>query len=317
MIQVQYECQGSNGERGVLVVRGGFWTGDECVFEFCETLRGTNGVVRCDWRRPGPHFEVHAGDPSHPDVRQVLDLCGQLLLPFHQAAFADVSDEELRAIYAGAYHADQNYSTNFEFETRYKRRIVDALIDIVRPTKILDAGCSAGEVVRQLRARGVDAHGFDLCADLDAIAYPEVRGYLRQGNVTAIPYGPEDGFDTLLALDVFEHIPESRLPAMIDDFARLGVRRVVALIALCEFQYLGHITLRPLHWWDQVFGSRYRRCQDGEVMGAMARAFDADPGKCFAIYELVEDPVAIPAPSATVPAARHTRVTGSVPSPSC
>jgi len=290
VIEVQYNIHDSHGVPGALFVRGGIWAENECVFEFTETLRGVSGTARCDWRRPSPHIEVHIGDTSDPETQNLLQHLGQLLLPFHTNAFDDVTDEDLARLYAGDYHASQNYSTNFEFETAYKKRIVDTLIEVTQPRKLLDAGCSAGEVVRQLRSRGVDAHGFDLCSDLDEIAYPEVRDYLRQGNVTAIPYGPEDGFDTLTALDVFEHVPEAQLPQMIDEFARLGVRRIVALIALCEFQYVGHLTLRPLHWWDQVFGKRYRRCQEAKVLGAMARNFAAEPGKYLAIYDLVQVP---------------------------
>jgi hypothetical protein len=144
--------------------------------------------------------------------------------------------------------------------------------------------------VRQLRARGVDAHGFDLCADLDRIAYPEVRGCVRQGAVTAIPFGPDDGFDTLTAFDVFEHIPEDRIPAMVDEFARLGVRTVVALIAQSEFQYKGHLTLRPLTWWDRALAPRFRRRHDAHTLSTMARDFAGDPAKYLAVYDLVEVP---------------------------
>lgn len=290
MIEVGYEVRDARGGEGRLIVRGGIWAGDECVFEFTETLRGVSGTVRCDWRKPTPHIEVHSGDPRGPEATALLQQLGQLLLPCHSGAFTGVTDEALAELYAGDYHASQGYSTNFEFETRYKQRIVDTLLRITDPGKVLDAGCSAGEVVRQLRARGIDAHGFDLCRDLASIAYPEVKEFLRQGSVTAIPFGPDDGFDTVTAFDVFEHVPEDRIPAMIGEFARLGVRRIVALIALCEFQYAGHVTLRPLHWWDRQFGTRYRRCGDGSTMAEMARSFDADPGKYLAIYELAEVP---------------------------
>lgn len=294
MIEHHYTISDRQGRRGALILRGGIWAGDECVFEFTETIGGVSGTARCDWRRPAPLLEVHIGDTDDQQVQLLLQQLGEVLLPFHTGAFDGVGDAELARLYAGEYHAAQNYSTDFEFETSYKQRIVATLMQVAPPQKLLDAGCSAGEVVRQLRRRGVDAHGFDLCPDLDAIAYPEARPFVRQGGVTAIPYGPEDGFDTLTAFDVFEHVPESQLPAMIDEFARLGVRRVIALIALSEFQYLGHITLRPLHWWDQQFGRRFRRCRDATILGTMARNFGADPAKYLAIYELVDAPAEPP-----------------------
>ncbi|MBL8729013.1 MAG: class I SAM-dependent methyltransferase [Planctomycetes bacterium] len=290
MIEVVYDFTDAHGEAGRLLVRGGIWAGDECVFEFVETLRGTSGTARCDWRRPAPHLEVRHGDGRDPAVRRVLQQLGDLLLPFHSGAFAGVSDAALAELYAGSYHADQNYSNGHRFETWYKGRIVDSIVRLLAPRKLLDAGCSAGEVVRQLRARGVDAHGFDLCADLDDIAYPEVRDFVRRGSVTTIPFGPEHGFDTLTAFDVFEHIPEDRIPAMVDEFARLGVRTVVALIAQCEFQYKGHLTLRPLTWWDRALAPRFRRRHDARTLSTMARDFAGDPGKYLAVYDLVEVP---------------------------
>lgn len=293
MIEVAYDLTDRHGNTGRLIVRGGIWVGDECVFEFVETIRGTSGTARCDWRRPAPHIDVLHGDGNDPDVRAVLLFLGEQLAPFHSGAFAGVTDAELAQLYAGQYHADQNYSNGHQFETWYKARIVDSITRLLQPKKLLDAGCSAGEVVRQLRARGVDAHGFDLCADLQQIAYPEVRAFVRQGSVTAIPYGPEDGFDTLCAFDVFEHIPEDRIPAMVDEFARLGVRRVVALIALCEFQYKGHITVRPLTWWDRALAPRFRRRHDARTLAAMANDFAADPGKYLAVYDLVQVPALV------------------------
>lgn len=289
MIEAAYEFHDASGS-GRLIVRGGIWCGDECVFEFVETLRGTSGTVRCDWREAAPRIEVRHGDGRDPAVRAVLLQLGELLRPFHRDAFAGVGDEELAQLYAAPYHSDQNYSNDHPFEARYKARIVDSIVRLLAPRKLLDAGCSAGEVVRQLRARGVDAHGFDLCADLDRVAYPEVREFVRRGSVTTIPFGPDDGFDTLTALDVFEHIPEDRIPAMVAEFVRLGVRTVVALIAQCEFQYKGHLTLRPLTWWDRLLGPRFRRRHDAHTLSAMARSFDADPGKYLAVYDLVEVP---------------------------
>lgn len=293
MIEVAYGIHDRHGAPGRLIVRGGIWAGDECVFEFVETLRGTSGTARCDWRQPAPRIEVVHGDGNDPDVRAVLLQLGELLLPFHSGAFAGVGDDALAQLYAGHYHADQNYSNGHQFETWYKGRIVDSITRLLAPAKVLDAGCSAGEVVRQLRARGVDAHGFDLCPDLATIAYPEVRPFVCEGSVTAIPFGPEHGFDTLTAFDVFEHIPEDRVPAMVDEFARLGVRRVVALIALCEFQYKGHLTLRPLTWWDRAFGPRFRRRSDARTLGAMATDFGGDPGKYLAVYDLVQVPALV------------------------
>src|SRR6185503_4145380 len=72
--------------------------------------------------------------------------------------------------------------------------------------KCVIAGCSNGELVRQCRAAGLDAHGFDVIPNIKEIAFPEVRNYLKHGSLTSIPYSREDGFETLIAIDVLEHI---------------------------------------------------------------------------------------------------------------
>jgi len=168
--------------------------------------------------------------------------------------------------------------------------MLDQVLLLCEPGKALDAGCSAGETVRQLRARGIDAWGFDLCLDLNEIAYPEVRDVLRVGSVTEMPFTPEDGFDTLLALDLFEHIPEHRVPEMVLEIERLHVTQVVAHIALCEFQYPGHQTLRPLSWWDRQMAKSFRRISP-ETAGDVAAAFQGDPSRSLRSYERIAVPV--------------------------
>jgi len=304
MIEVGYEVTDSRGAKGRLMIRGGNWAGDECVFEFTDTLFGLLGTARCNWRHTAPRLEVHAGDPSQPEARAMLQKVSEMLLPFHTGAFRDVTDAELAALYAGDYHRSQNYATNSDFETNFKRAFVNLLLHVTKPRKVLDAGCSAGEVVRQLRERGVDAWGFDLCRDLDAIAYPEVAPYLRQGDMAAIPFGPEDGFDTVLALDVFEHLPEHRIADMLAEFVRLGVKRVLARIAVCEFQYEGHITLRPLTWWDEQLQPFFRRRSERESCAHTATVMNATPSLYLVIYELVETPTVV-MPQRTTPMPAH------------
>src|SRR5690606_16991268 len=122
---------------------------------------------------------------------------------------------------------------------------------------------------------GIDARGFDVCPDVAAHADPSVAPFLRSGPLAAIPYGPEDGLDTLLALDVFEHIPEHLLGPMVGEFARLGVRRIVTRIALCEFHLPGHVTLRPLSWWDRQLAPWFHRTAPAHA-AELAAACDAD-----------------------------------------
>ncbi len=286
MIQVVYQiAEPGTGRQGHLRIAGGIWVGEQCVFEFSESLYGLTGTACCDWRQPEATLTVHEGDPERPEAEALLTKIRTLLLPFHRSAFRNVTKEQLTAFYGGDYHRTMNYAVDSAGERAFKRLVVDQVLTLGAPGKLLDAGCSAGEVVRQLRERGIDAHGFDLCSDLDRIAYPEAAPFVRQGSATAIPYGPEDGFDTLLALDVFEHIPEHQVATMVGEFARLGVQRVIAHIALCEFEYPGHLTLRPLSWWDRQMEPWFVRT-DPANRPAMVGACGGDPSRYLRVYEL-------------------------------
>ena len=313
MIEVRYEIAGADGRKGMLRVAGGIWSGDQCVFEFADTVAGIAGTATCDWRCPAPRLDVHDGDASTPFARKLLAQLATLLAPFHRGAFADVDDRALRALYDGDYHHRMNLANGNANETAFKQHMLAQLFELGPLGKVLDAGCSAGEVVRQLRARGVDAHGFDLCEDLARIAYPEVAPFLRQGSVDAIPFGPEDGFDTVIALDVFEHVPERTVPAMVAELARLGARRLVAHIALVEFQYPGHLTLRPMSWWDRQLAPHFVRVTPPGFANADA-GFSADPGRYLRVYELVGVPAACgPVPNRNGSGSSAARVVRSRP----
>ena len=104
----------------------------------------------------------------------------------------------------------------------------------------------------------MDAGGFDVIPNIREIAFPEIRDYVRCGSLTEIPFSSDDAFDTLVAIDVLEHIPERDLPLMVKEWCRIGVRQLVLLINLNQFWFPGHITLRPLSWWSNCFQPHFR-----------------------------------------------------------
>lgn len=254
-----------SGQEQTLRLHGGLWVGEECVFEFSAPGRGMEGVVRADWREPGPRIELTSGSVRDPGDAAVLAAVRELVRPFHTGAFADLDEAALADLYAAGYHQEMGYATGNDVEAQRKARIADLTVRLTRPRKVLVAGCSAGECVRQLRARGVEAFGFDVCEDLERIAYPQARPYLRRGSLTEIPFAAEDGFDVITAIDVFEHVPEHDVPRMVEELARLRPRYVVALIAHCEFLYPGHVTLRPLSWWERALAPAFHRVPNREL----------------------------------------------------
>ncbi|MCL6649325.1 MAG: glycosyltransferase [Chloroflexi bacterium] len=92
------------------------------------------------------------------------------------------------------------------------------LVDCSPGQRVLDLGCGRGEVVWHLARAGVDAHGADFSRDALFIAR-ELRGQgarapqLEAATATALPYRDES-FDTVLMLDLVEHLyPEELLAA--------------------------------------------------------------------------------------------------------
>ncbi len=270
----------------VIALRGGQWVGDECVFEFTATGAAAAGVARCNWTLPQPEFELVDGRRDEPSTAAILDKLSVLLSGFHRGAFAGITDQQLESLYSGSYHAQMGYAVGSAQEAQRKGHIADLVLRLTSPRKVLVAGCSAGECIRQLRARGVEAFGFDIARDVEQLAYPDVRPWVRRGSVTAIPFAAADRFDVLTALDLFEHVPEDRIPSMSSELVRLGIRDVVALIAHCEFQYPGHVTLRPLSWWEQALAPAFRRVPHAELPDPwpVVEPGSSDPTKLLRVF---------------------------------
>lgn len=282
------------GEKHPAILAGGIWHGDVLLYDFSLMHQGIAGRMECDWRSNGPVYHLEEGEVTSDEQRRVLDELSQAMKPCFQGAFRGITDEQLAQLYPGTYHEGSGYCDEESMiEKEFKGAIAEMVVRTLQPKKVLDAGCAAGLLVREMRNRGVETYGFDHCPDLGRIAVPEVAPYLRQGSVTKMPYGPEDGFDTLLCIDVFEHIPEDRVPEMVAEFDRLGVKNLAVHISHTELEHFGHITLRPLSWWDQQLGPKFRRVtSNGGPLLALPLPYD--PKRVLRVYQRVEAPVELP-----------------------
>lgn len=285
----------ATGATDLLLLSGGLWHGDVFLYDFSFAALGLAGRIECDWRETGPRYLLDQGDANDPRVQAGLRRVTEVLRPFFRGTFVGATDEQLAALYPGDYHQRSGYTDSEPnpIEAEFKGAIADLVVRTLRPRKVLDAGCAAGLLVREFQRRGVEAHGFDHCPDLAQIAIPDVAGNLRRGSMTAIPYGPEDGFDTLVCIDVFEHVPEDRVPQMVKEIDRLGVKFLALHIVHAELEHFGHITLRPLSWWDRQLGPVFRRAQTtgGPLL---ALPCPLDPRRVLRIYQRVEVPVEVP-----------------------
>lgn len=158
---------------------------------------------------------------------------------------------------------------------RARSRLVLALLGrlgVRPPSRILDAGCGWGVTLEALEARGYQASGLDVSRRaLEAIDRPErrlieadlSRDWPTQGNSEIFgervanspektftrPGHPPEIFDTVLALDVIEHLDDDRgAVARLAQLVRPGGYLIVSVPALPEL----------FNEFDRVQGHRRR-----------------------------------------------------------
>jgi hypothetical protein len=249
-----------NGRQGRVELIFGEWRDSHIDITFRDRLHRNSGVIRFNGQNGGSLVKTsrqYTGEFEDP--KQFNDYFGSIVGSFANAfTFGWSPPPEGMIAYDENYHEANQYIQGDPLEISIKKVQAKIIEELTGSGKCVIAGCSNGELVRQCRAIGIDAWGFDVIPNIRDIAFPEVCEYLRRGSLTGIPYNERDGFETLIAIDVLEHIPERDVPRMIDEWLALRVRRVVLLINLNQFWFPGHITLRPLWWWGKQWQSQFR-----------------------------------------------------------
>ena len=136
---------------------------------------------------------------------------------------------------------------------------VNWVLDQGKDLQVLDYGCGAGEVVRDLRKRGVSAFGCDVFYEggdtSDAIDAGLMGSSIRKMDGASIPFG-DGSFDLVINNQVMEHAED--LDVVLRDIARVlkpgGV--VLSLFPDGSVWREGHSGVPFLHWFSK--GSRPR-----------------------------------------------------------
>ncbi len=257
-LQLQHEGRSGNFDLDLQE-----WDGSTIEIGFTDRLYNNTGTIRFNGKTSGAIITSHEPYSGRLAESQAYDQYFCFILSAFSKAltFGWSPEAEQMVTYDESYHQGNNYTHGDPKEIEIKTVQATIVKELAKPEKCVIAGCSNGELVRQCRNQGIDAHGFDIIPNLKDIAFEEVRDYLRVGSLTDIPFDASDGFDTLIAIDVLEHIPEREIFAMVEEWTRLGLRKLVLLINLNQFWYPGHITLRPLTWWAEQWKSRFRLSQ--------------------------------------------------------
>lgn len=244
-----------NGKSGTFDLTFLEWNGNTIEIDFKDGVYDNAGRIRIDGSTGRAAIEPQRSYARRIRNPEEFDAYFESIIQIfvNNYRFGWSPDPSDMITYDESYHERNNYTAGDPQEIAIKQVQAQIIHGLASPSNVVVAGCSNGELVRRLRERGIAASGFDVIPNVQAIAFEEVQPYLRFGSLTSIPFDRTDKLDTLVAIDVLEHIPERDIPRMVEEWCRLGVSKLVLLINLNQFWFPGHVTLRPLSWWEQQF----------------------------------------------------------------
>ena len=112
----------------------------------------------------------------------------------------------------GDYH--RNLDPNWSYTPTYLRKldfVYNQIQKLGHAARILDAGCGEGVLVEEFRLQGFQIEGIDLNYESEMV---------QRGSVLDMPYR-EASFDTVLLLDVFEHLSYADQPKALSEIRRI------------------------------------------------------------------------------------------------
>jgi glycosyltransferase involved in cell wall biosynthesis len=115
--------------------------------------------------------------------------------------------------------------------------------EFLQPVTVLDIGCGPGTYVDSLRAAGVNARGVDIDTRVHG---KEHLKYQSLFDLTA-----DDTADTVICLEVAEHIDESRADEIADKIAAAVEKTLIFTAAAPGQGGIGHINCQPKDYWAE------------------------------------------------------------------
>ena len=177
-------------------------------------------------------------------------------------------DEEASRVY------DANYFWKTEERTRYVfEPMAQYLKEVFGPKKVLDVGCGMGFLVKWLRTFGVDAYGCDHSAyaigHVSDVPYLtpnriDVRKYVQRETIEGLLY-PDNSFDLVTCLDVFEHLKPEQAKRAIRELERVTSRYLFMIITVHDEPDKElilpqgakddptHVTVASAEFWHKLF----------------------------------------------------------------
>ena len=140
------------------------------------------------------------------------------------------------------HHERINYEQIAHEEAAPAQHLARWISDTLSPSTVLDIGCGPGIYVDALRTHGIQARGVDIDERV------KDKPYLKYQSVFDLV--DTDLADTVICLEVAEHIDERSAEQVAAQVARCVGKTLIWTAAQPEQGGIGHINCQPKEYWD-------------------------------------------------------------------
>ena len=181
---------------------------------FTDKVYGNAGTIRFDGKTANATITSQkAYTGALADPAEYNQYFGSILNVFSSSyTFGRSPAPEQMIAYDEEYHDDKGYIRGDPKETEIKEIQAQIIRDIADPRRASSPDARTASSFRQCRRVGLTVYGFDVIPNLKEGGVSRGPRLSPRGSLTEIPFDRDDAFDTLIAVDVLEHIPERELP---------------------------------------------------------------------------------------------------------
>jgi hypothetical protein len=132
--------------------------------------------------------------------------------------------------------------------------VAKCIVADLAPTTVLEAGCAIGMLVEALRARQVDAKGFDISEYAIQQAPPTLAPYVWNGSLID-PNAAQGHYDLVVCIEIVEHLRPEDADKAVENLCRWS-DRILFSSTPEVYNDTTHFNVQPPGYWAEKF-ARY------------------------------------------------------------